>query len=66
MFHNRTKQEGRTPWSSVADPACHFDGDPDTEPACHFDADPDSTFRFHTDPGPTFKKKAQNLEKVFK
>jgi hypothetical protein len=27
-----------------ADPACHFDADPDPDPTFHFDADPDPSF----------------------
>jgi hypothetical protein len=50
--------------SSVAEPACHFDADPD--PAFHFDADPDPACPFDADPDPSFQIKAQNLQKILK
>ncbi len=34
--------------SSVADPAFHFDADPDH--VCHFDADPDHVCHYDADP----------------
>jgi hypothetical protein len=51
--------------TSVADPSCHFDADPDLDAACHFDADPDPTFHFDADPDadPSFQVKALILER---
>ncbi len=57
--------------SRVADPhhydadpdsACHFDTDPN--PACHFDAEPTFHLDADPDPDPSFRIKAQNLEKL--
>jgi hypothetical protein len=53
------------PRTSVVDPH-HLD--PHHFDPHHFDADPDSTYHLDADPDPdpSFKKKAQTLEKVLK
>ncbi len=45
-----------------------MDLDADPNPACLLDADPDlvPTFHFDADPDPSFRIKAQKLEKMLK